>query len=68
VVEQGVFFAELPPDLKTPLVQRLASAYRLRASFEQHWIHRLYPFERFVMNGAAAARVYELVDSVDGST
>jgi 4-amino-4-deoxy-L-arabinose transferase-like glycosyltransferase len=68
VVEQGIFFAELPPDLKTPLVQRLASEYRLRASFEQHWIHRFYPFERFVMNGAAAAKVYERISGVAGAS
>ncbi|HEX2526491.1 MAG TPA: hypothetical protein VHL31_09365 [Geminicoccus sp.] len=63
VVEQGVFFAELPPDLKTMLVDQLDTQYRERASFEQHWVHRLFPFERFVMNGAASAKVYELIDA-----
>ncbi|WP_222183239.1 glycosyltransferase family 39 protein [Geminicoccus harenae] len=64
LVEQGVFFEELPPELKRPLLDRLGERYRLRAEFEQHPIHHLYPFERFVMNGAAAARLYERVDPV----
>jgi 4-amino-4-deoxy-L-arabinose transferase-like glycosyltransferase len=63
VVEQGVFFAELPPEMKRSLEERLETEYRLRASFEQHWVHRLFPFERFVMNGAAAAKVYERLDA-----
>jgi hypothetical protein len=63
LVEQGVFYADLPPELRTPLDERLAERYRLRATFEQHPIHRLYPFERFVMNGAAAAKLYELKEA-----
>lgn len=62
VVEQGIFFEELPPDIKGPLVERLEREYRLRSSFEQHRAHRLYPFERFVMNGATSAKVYERID------
>ena len=60
VVEQGVFFRKLPNYLKAMLTERLADDYRLRASFEQHWAHRAFRFERFVMNGATAAKVYEL--------
>ena len=60
VVERGVFLEELPPDTKGPLLERLAAEYRPRASFGQHWVHRLFPFERSAMNGDAAADVYEL--------
>jgi hypothetical protein len=62
VVEQGVFFRELRPDIKALLLERLAGEYRLRASFGQHPVHHLYPFARFVMNGATAADVYERVE------
>jgi 4-amino-4-deoxy-L-arabinose transferase-like glycosyltransferase len=65
LVEQGVFYAELPPDLRTKLDDRLVQQYRLRATFAQHPIHRLYPFERFVMNGAAAAKLYERKDAAE---
>jgi hypothetical protein len=60
VVEDGVFFHQLDPAVKSILVERLASDYRLRKRYEQHHLHHLYPFERFVMNGGAPAEVYEL--------
>jgi hypothetical protein len=41
---------------------RLARDYRPLKSYPAHGIYRLYPFERFVMNGAASAKVYELVE------
>ena len=61
VVEQGIFFHELPGDVKSILTDRLAADYRLRATYEPHPAHHLYPFQPFVMNGGAAAQVYELV-------
>jgi 4-amino-4-deoxy-L-arabinose transferase-like glycosyltransferase len=63
VVEQGVFFEELPPDIKGLLVDQLERHYRLRARFPRHPIHLAYPFERFVMNGATAAEVHEWADT-----
>jgi Dolichyl-phosphate-mannose-protein mannosyltransferase len=63
VVEDGVFFRELDPEIKSLLTRRLAEDYRLRKRYEQHDLHQLYPFERFVMNGGAAAEVYERVGS-----
>ncbi|WP_202058438.1 ArnT family glycosyltransferase [Microvirga aerilata] len=60
VVEDGIFFHQLDPAVKSILVERLASDYRLRRRYEQHHLHHLYPFERFVMNGGAPAEVYEL--------
>jgi hypothetical protein len=62
VVEQGVFYKELDPPVKALLDERLARDYRLRWSYDMHWIHLLYPFERFVFNAAGGATVYELVD------
>jgi hypothetical protein len=62
VVEDGIFFHELRPEVKSLLTERLAKDYRLRKRFEQHHLHHLYPFERFVMNGGAAAELYELVE------
>jgi hypothetical protein len=61
VVEDGVFFHELDPAVKSIFTERLATDYRLRKRFEQHYLHNLYPFERFVMNGGAAADLYELL-------
>lgn len=60
VVEDGVFFHELRPDVKSILTDRLAADYRLRATYEQHTAHHRYPFQPFVMNGGARAWVYEL--------
>jgi 4-amino-4-deoxy-L-arabinose transferase-like glycosyltransferase len=60
VVEDGVFFRELDPPVKALIEDRLASDYRLVRHYEMHWIHELYPFERFVLNAAAPAWVYEL--------
>ena len=62
VIEQGAFYKELDPPVKAMLDQRLARDYRLRWSYDMHWIHLLYPFERFVLNAAGGATVYELVD------
>ena len=59
VVEQGIFFREMRPDLKALIQENLDAHYHVRASFQQAFAHRLYPFERFVMNGAASATVYE---------
>ena len=60
VVEDGVFLHELDPAVKSVLTERLARDYRLRKRYEQHYLHHLYPFERFVMNGGAPADLYEL--------
>lgn len=62
VVELGVFYEQLDPPVRTMLDERLARDYRLRFSYDMHWIHHLYPFERFVLNAAAPAAVYELID------
>ena len=62
VVEQGVFYAELDPKVRAILDERLARDYRLRWRYDMHWIHRLYPFERFVLNAAAGAEVHELIE------
>jgi hypothetical protein len=63
VIEQGAFYKELNPPVKAMLDERLARDYRLWRSYEMHWIHLLYPFERFVLNAAGGADVYELVDN-----
>ncbi len=60
VVEDGVFVQELTPAVKSILTERLARDYRLRKRYEQHYLHHLYPFERFVMNGGAPVDLYEL--------
>jgi hypothetical protein len=60
VIEQGAFYKELDPAVKRILDERLASDYRLVKSYEMHWIHTLYPFERFVLNAAAPADLWEL--------
>jgi hypothetical protein len=60
VVEDGVFVDQLDPAVKAVLDERLARDYRLRKRYEQHYLHHLYPFERFVMNGGAPAELYEL--------
>ena len=59
VVERGIFYAEMPMDVRRILDERLIRDYRVRARYEQHFAHQLYPFERFVMNGGAPADVYE---------
>jgi hypothetical protein len=59
-VEQGVFYAQLTAPVRALLDDHLARAYRLLKSYPGHGIHGLYPFERFVMNGAASAKLYEL--------
>jgi hypothetical protein len=60
VIERGIFMAELRADVRAILDERLMRDYRLRSRFDQHFIHHLYPFERFVMNGGAPAEIYEL--------
>lgn len=60
VIETGSFYAELDPPVKAMLDERLARDYRLRSSYDMHWIHLLYPFERFALNAAGGAKVYEL--------
>jgi hypothetical protein len=62
VVERGVFYMELDRPVKALLDERLARDYRPRWNYDMHWIHHLYPFERFVLNAAGGATVYELVD------
>jgi hypothetical protein len=62
VIEQGVFYAELDPKVRAIFRERLARDYRLRWRYDMHWIHRLYPFERFVLNAAAGAEVHELIE------
>jgi hypothetical protein len=60
VVEDGVFVHDLRPAVKAILTERLARDYRLRKRYDQHYLHHLYPFERFVMNGGAPAELYEV--------
>ena len=43
------------------LTDRLAADHRPRAACEPHWAHRPYLFRRVVVNGKAAAQVYEPV-------
>jgi hypothetical protein len=62
VVEDGVFLHELDPEVKNLLTETLARSYRSKKRYEAHYLHHLYPFERFVMNGGAPADVYELSD------
>jgi hypothetical protein len=57
-----VFYAQLEPPVRALLDARLARDYRLFRRYPAHGIHGLYPFERFVMNGAASAELYELVE------
>ncbi len=59
VVEDGIFLHDLRPPVRAVLDERLARDYRLLKRYEQHHLHHLYPFERFVMNGGAPALVYE---------
>jgi len=61
VVEDGIFAHELRPAVKTILTEALAKNYKLRNRYDQHHLHHLYPFERFVMNGGAPAEMYEIV-------
>jgi hypothetical protein len=68
VVEDGIFVHELRPAVKTMLTERLARDYRLRKRYDQHYLHHLYPFERFVMNGGAPAEVYEFTSSAQTSS
>jgi hypothetical protein len=65
VVEDGIFFHELRPTVKAILSERLARDYHLRKRYDQHYLHHLYPFERFVMNGGAPADLYELGATTD---
>jgi len=60
VVENGIFVHELRPAVKAILMGRLARDYRIRKRYDQHYLHHLYPFERFVMNGGAPAELYEI--------
>ncbi|UEM24302.1 hypothetical protein JL100_032230 (plasmid) [Skermanella mucosa] len=62
VIERGIFYAELGPEVRRMLDERLARDYRVRVRYEQHFAHFIYPFERFVMNGGAPADLYELQD------
>jgi hypothetical protein len=64
VVEDGIFLHDLPPDERALLDGRLGRDYRLVRRYEQHVMHRLYPFERFVMNGGAPVALYERADPV----
>jgi hypothetical protein len=60
VVEDGVFLHELNPEIKALLIEALVRNYQWRKRYNQHFMHHLYPFERFVMNGGAPADLYEL--------
>jgi hypothetical protein len=60
VAEDGVFLHELDPAVRGILTERLERDYRHLARFDIHPIHHRYPFDAWVMNGGAAADVYEL--------
>ena len=62
VVEDGVFYRELRGDVREMLDAGLAAGYRKVKSYDQHFVHHLYPFERFVMNGGAPVDLYEALD------
>jgi hypothetical protein len=64
VVEDGVFLHELNPEIKALLIEALVRNYQWRKRYNQHFMHHLYPFERFVMNGGAPADLYELSSSL----
>jgi hypothetical protein len=49
--------------VKSILTQDLAARHRFRKRDEQHDMHHLYPFERFVMNGGVPADVYERIEN-----
>ena len=59
VVEDGIFFHELMPQMKSQLTDALATDYRHVRRYDLHYLHGLFPFERAVMNGGAAADLYE---------
>jgi hypothetical protein len=63
VVEDGIFFHELRPAVKSQLTAKLATEYRHVKRYDVHYLHGLFPFERAVMNGGAAADLYELAGS-----
>lgn len=60
VAEDGVFLRELDPAVRGLLTDRLARDYRHLARFDSDPIHARYPFDPWVMNGGAAADVWEL--------
>jgi hypothetical protein len=60
VVEDGIFVHELRPPVKSHLTAALATEYRHVRRYDVHYLHGLFPFERAVMNGGAAADLYEL--------
>jgi hypothetical protein len=62
VVENGIFYHELRDDVRRLLDENLETNYRKVKSYDQHFAHHLYPFERFVMNGGAPADLYERID------
>ncbi|UEM25007.1 hypothetical protein JL100_033500 (plasmid) [Skermanella mucosa] len=62
VVEDGIYYRELRDDVRGMLDAELAGKYREVKSYDQHFVHHLYPFERFVMNGGAPATLYEAID------
>lgn len=59
-IEQGAFWKNLDPTVKGIIQERLDRDYRLRASYDMHWLHTLYRMERFVNNSAGGSQVYEL--------
>jgi hypothetical protein len=62
VIENGIFYKELREDVRRLLDENLETNYRKVKSYDQHFAHHLYPFERFVMNGGAPADLYERID------
>ena len=63
VVEDGIFYRELREDVRRMLDRNLEYNYRKVKHYDQHPVHHLYPFERFVMNGGAPADLYEWSDT-----
>ena len=60
MVEDGVFYEYMDPKLRQILDDRLGTDYRLVRHYRFNMIHKHYPFEKFVMNSAAPAFLYEL--------
>ena len=63
VVEDGIFYRQLRQDVRRMLDRNLQYNYRKVKSYDQHPVHHLYPFERFVMNGGAPVDLYEWSDN-----
>ena len=63
VVERGIFYAEMPMDVRRILDERLDPGLPGPRPIRTALRASAYPFERFVMNGGAPADLYEWSDT-----